>query len=331
MEPDVSAPFAPQDGDEVRSGKRDAGSWVSIREKGSLLGIQFIAAVSTLFGRRAARLVLHVPVLYFVAFHAGVRRASRQYLSRITGRTPTLGMVYQHVLCFARVTLDRLFLLQGRDALFRAVYSGHEHLVRLHGDGRGAMLFSAHLGSSAAMRLDNRGSRFKINIAGYFQNAQRINSLLERLDPETSARVIHLNPSQVDSVLAIRERIAAGEMIAMTADRTGVNERSVDVPFLGGRAAFPTAPFLLAALLRCPVYLVFALYRDPDTYELHCEPFEQDRIVLQRGEREAALRACVERYARRLEHYCRMAPYNWFNFYDFWAAETGPATAERGR
>ena len=28
----------------------------------------------------------------------------------------------------------------------------------------------------------------------------------------------------------------------------------------------------------------------------------------------------VQRYAERLEHYCRVAPYNWFNFYDFWAA-----------
>jgi predicted LPLAT superfamily acyltransferase len=26
----------------------------------------------------------------------------------------------------------------------------------------------------------------------------------------------------------------------------------------------------------------------------------------------------LKRYAQRLEHYCRMAPYNWFNFYDFW-------------
>jgi predicted LPLAT superfamily acyltransferase len=24
------------------------------------------------------------------------------------------------------------------------------------------------------------------------------------------------------------------------------------------------------------------------------------------------------RFAERLEHYCRLAPYNWFNFYDFW-------------
>ena len=162
------------------------------------------------------------------------------------------------------------------------------------------------------------GNQLKINIAGYFRNARMINSLLERLDPETTARVIHLNPAQVDSVLAIRARIAAGEMVALTADRTGVNERSVEVSFLGGRAHFPSAPFLLAAILHCPVYLVFSLYRDPDTYELYCEPLEEHCIALPRGRREAALASYVDRYAQRLEHYCRMAPYNWFNYYDFW-------------
>jgi predicted LPLAT superfamily acyltransferase len=52
---------------------------------------------------------------------------------------------------------------------------------------------------------------------------------------------------------------------------------------------------------------------------LHCEPFE-NLIDLPRGAREEALHACVARYAARLEHHCRLAPYNWFNFYDFWSS-----------
>jgi predicted LPLAT superfamily acyltransferase len=26
----------------------------------------------------------------------------------------------------------------------------------------------------------------------------------------------------------------------------------------------------------------------------------------------------IARYAQRLEHYCLMAPLQWFNFFDFW-------------
>jgi predicted LPLAT superfamily acyltransferase len=28
--------------------------------------------------------------------------------------------------------------------------------------------------------------------------------------------------------------------------------------------------------------------------------------------------AAQQRYAERLSHFCRIAPYNWFNFFDFW-------------
>ena len=71
------------------------------------------------------------------------------------------------------------------------------------------------------------------------------------------------------------------------------------------------------AILKCPIYLVFGLYREPNRYELYCEPFSE-RLVLPRGAREEALRHEVARYARRLEDYCRKAPDNWFNFFDFW-------------
>jgi predicted LPLAT superfamily acyltransferase len=42
-------------------------------------------------------------------------------------------------------------------------------------------------------------------------------------------------------------------------------------------------------------------------------------VVLPRKDREAALREHVQRYVERLEHYCRLQPDNWFNFYDFWS------------
>ncbi len=52
-------------------------------------------------------------------------------------------------------------------------------------------------------------------------------------------------------------------------------------------------------------------------YELHFEAFA-DAVRVERANREASLNAIIQRYADRLAHYTRGAPYNWFNFYDFW-------------
>jgi predicted LPLAT superfamily acyltransferase len=93
------------------------------------------------------------------------------------------------------------------------------------------------------------------------------------------------------------------------------------VPFFGEPAAFPTAPFRIAAMVGRPVVLMVALYRGGNHYDLHFERL-LDAPKLERATRDATVRQWVELYARRIEHYCRLAPYNWFNFYDFWADAT---------
>ena len=46
---------------------------------------------------------------------------------------------------------------------------------------------------------------------------------------------------------------------------------------------------------------------------------------LLRGEREAAIATHAQRYADRLAELCRRTPFQWFNFFDFWAdAKSGP-------
>jgi hypothetical protein len=65
------------------------------------------------------------------------------------------------------------------------------------------------------------------------------------------------------------------------------------------------------------VVLAFGLYRGGNRYDLAFESFS-DGLHIPRAERAQALSALIRRYATRLEHYARLAPYNWFNFYDFW-------------
>jgi predicted LPLAT superfamily acyltransferase len=144
-----------------------------------------------------------------------------------------------------------------------------------------------------------------------------INDVLGRFDKTGALRMVELEPGSPASVLAIKALVADGQMVAIAADRTGLNDRSVRARFFGEDASFSAGPFVLAALLDCPIYLVFALYREPNRYELYCEPFVETMRV-PRSQRDATIEDCVARYAARVEHYCRQAPYNWFNFYDFW-------------
>ena len=93
--------------------------------------------------------------------------------------------------------------------------------------------------------------------------------------------------------------------------------------FLGAPARFSDGPFRLAAMLRRPLYFMAGLYLGGNRYEM--------RFVLLADFRPEApsdgldtdqrVRAAIERYVALLAALCVESPYNWFNFYDFWATD----------
>jgi len=89
------------------------------------------------------------------------------------------------------------------------------------------------------------------------------------------------------------------------------------VSFLGEEAMLPSGPFRIAALLRQPVIFMAGIYLGGNRYRIHFEAIA-DFSRIPAAERGAAQREAVKRYAAILEQHCRTAPYNWFNFFDFW-------------
>lgn len=312
-----------------------ADGWLSQGERGAIWAIRITAFWVGILGRKPARLLVCGLAAYYAVFDRTARRASAQWLERVHGKAPGFGEIYRHILCFAQVTLDRLLFVRGTLGAFEIKRTGTEALEAQVATGKGAFLLGAHLGSMDAMRVEGEKQQLPVTVVGHFENARMINSVLEALNPELSSRVVHTGQDPVSLALTLRDRIAEGNLIAVTADRVGMNDKFVEVDFFGAPAAFSTGPFILASVLKCPIYLVFGLYFEPNRYELFCELFA-DRIELPRGNREEALKRVVSRYAERLEVYCRRAPNNWFNFFDFWenqgrGANVGDAELGRAR
>lgn len=295
--------------------------WLSARERGGVFAIRFTVFLTTFFGRSFGRLLTLPVTLYYLLTSPTVRASLRTYYARLDGRTARFGDLYGHLLRFVRCTLDAFFLVSGKTAPFKATRTGHHYLETLREQKRGAILLGAHLGSFYAMRIQSHHERLPLYALMYTKNARMLNDALRELDPASAARILELDPDGgLDTMLKVKELLDQGAMIAILGDRIPLNaspDRIVRVPFLGKEAAFPAGPFLLAATLKCPVYLTFGISRDPDTYDLYCEPFAE-RIELPRGNRQAGLVKYVTQYAERLEHFAKKAPDNWFNFYDFW-------------
>jgi predicted LPLAT superfamily acyltransferase len=305
---------------ETSAANEDRG-WLSAKERGGVFAIRFTVFLTTFFGRRFGRFIALFVTFYYTLTSPRARASLRIYYERLGQGAVGFWTLYRHMLRFVRCTLDAFFLVSGKTAPFRVTRTGRHYLAALRDEKQGAILLGAHLGSFYAMRVQSGTERLPLHALMYTANARMLNDALAKLDPAGAARILELDPGGgIDAMLKIREHIEGGHLIAILADRIPPNaasDRVVRVPFLGREASFPAGPFLLASTLRCPVYLTFGIARDPDTYDLYCEPFA-DKIVLPRGDRMGAVTAYVAQYAQRLEHYARLAPDNWFNFYDFW-------------
>ena len=78
----------------------------------------------------------------------------------------------------------------------------------------------------------------------------------------------------------------------------------------------------MAAMLKHPVYFMVGIYQGGRGYSVHIESimdFSDTSI-----DREQATRLALDRYVMLLEKYCMLAPYNWFNFFNFWQETSNP-------
>ena len=292
--------------------------WQSRPEGGGRFAIWLIRAIALHGGRRVARLCLYPITLYFYVRRRPERLASKQYLQRVFGRAVMPWQVLRHLHCFAATTMDRVFLLAHGETPFQIQTQGLELLDECIALGRGVLLLGSHQGSFEALRaVGARRPDMPLRVVLDKQKTPAMTELLESLSPEVGACVIDAAQDGTSIALAMAEACQRGAVVAMLADRGRGHETLRHAQFLGSPAPFPISPWLLAHTLRVPVVLCFGLYLGGNRYRLVFEPMAE-RVEIPRHNRGPALDALITAYAQRLEHYVRVAPYNWFNFYDFW-------------
>lgn len=305
---------------------QDTKDWTAARERSNLVALRTIAWIATHLGRRVARWVLHPISLYFLAFSPAARRQSARYLARALGRPPGFADRYRHIHAFASVALDRIWFAAGRTEAFDMQITGSELVDATLAEGRGAFLLGAHIGSFEALHsvgISHHG--LKVAMVMYPDNARMIHSVLQAIAPDFELGIIPIG--QRGSALAIRDWLDNGGLTGLLGDRflpsEDVHGGSIELPFLGVPARFSDGPLRLAMMLRRQVIFMVGLYHGDNRYEVRFDTLADFRQPPDSAaEREQRVHAAIGDYVARLEALCREAPYNWFNFHDFWHEDT---------
>ncbi len=291
-------------------------TWKQQRERGSSSALRLILWIALNLGRSSARLCLYPITLYFLLTGSAQRRASKQFLSLALNRKPRLADLAKHIHTFSSTILDRVFLLAEDKDTFDVTYHHPEIVVDMAQQGRGCILLGSHLGSFEILRsMAKLEHNIPVKILMYPQHNERITRIFAEINPAMAATVIPLG--RTDTLIRVAEEIADGALVGMLGDRTVEDDKLTHCTFFGKQTTFSEGPMLLASVLKAPVILFYGIYRGGNRYDIYFELFA-DQVTVDRNNRSADLQRWTQRYVNRLEHYARQAPYNWFNFYDFW-------------
>jgi predicted LPLAT superfamily acyltransferase len=296
--------------------------WKQRPERSSMFMLRVMTWISLRLGRGPSRVVLYGIAAYFLAFAPTARGMSRRYLRRAL-QLHSISEVswlaqFRHFLSFASVIHDRVYLINDRYELFDIRVHNQALIDAIVAEGRGAFLIGGHLGSFEVLRaIGRKQPGLRIAMAMYEENARKINAALAAINPHSQQGIIALG--HIDSMIQIHELLTQGTVVGMLGDRSLGNDDTFQVDFLGEPAALPLGPFRMAAVMKCPVLFMTGLYRGGNRYDIHFETLADFSTVAPRG-RTLAVESAMTRYAALLAHYCHTAPFNWFNFFDFWRA-----------
>lgn len=302
--------------------------WTTAGEAGTILGMRFLLMVNRYFGRRAFRAIL-LPVMgYYYVKNDTARAASKQYLQLLkpfmAASEYTSLSSFKHFLMFGEMMLDKFLVWMGRIGSEDVVFETTSILDRINTSKQGGIIIVSHLGNvEICNALGQKLSDIRLTLLVNTEHAEKFNSLIKNVSSSPRINILQVKDISPTTAMILSERIDAGEYIVIAGDRTSTpgQGRVSHVSFLGETAPMPQGAFILASLMKCPVYLMFCL-NEQAKYHIYMELFSE-QLNFPRKQRHGAITEIVQSYANRLEYYCIKAPLQWFNFFPYWDSMDG--------
>lgn len=302
--------------------------WAKINEVTTSSGIKFAFGVYKLFGRLPVRLILYPTIFWYLLTHSIARTASRDYLDHLyryaKGRSPepSLINIFRHFFAFGECILDKLIIWSGNIQDIAYSFKSDDSFVSTVNNGRGAIIVVSHIGNLDLSRaIANDFPNLKLTVLVHTSHAVKFNELLREINPESAINTLQVSEFDVEDAISFSEKIDNGEVIAIAGDRIPLSGHgTINIDFLGGQAPLPIGPYALARILKCPLYSLTSVKVNGQYIIQINEIASSDALSTNRAH---SAKIAAQSFANGLSDICVQAPFQWFNFYPFWAKNSG--------
>lgn len=251
-------------------------------------------------------------------FFSPKRTESRRFYQRLF---PNRSFFFHHCCTFQQyqnfttIHLDRFLHGLGRSAHCTA--TGWEYFDQAMAKG-GAILLMSHLGNweMAATLLKEQQNDLQLLLYMGVKEQEGVEGVQKEGLRQRGVSIIGIDqqdnsPFSAVEALRVLER---GGLVSMAADIVWRHDqRRLEVPFLGGTAHLPAAPFIFAQLSGAPLLVFFAFRVGTNRYHLTLSPpiFVAKTA---RDKRQQAIASAARQYTQLLEEALRRHPCQWYHF-----------------
>ncbi|MCH5290488.1 MAG: hypothetical protein J1D88_01860 [Treponema sp.] len=240
--------------------------------------------------------------------------------------------VYRQILSFSECVVEKMAAWAGKLNLDSVTFHDDSvvELKRQLADCKGAVLIASHIGNMELLRClasyNQTDVQREVPVAAIMETdiTLQFNNTLRDLNPRSQLDIVSPVDIDIGTMAKLQDIIDEGGLVVVAADRTSASSpgRSLEHPFLGKQALFPYGSFLLASLLNAPIYFVTAVRQKTFMLWPKYNMFVTKAATsfdCSRKERMERIDSLCKEFIRELERYCERYPYQWYNFFDFWA------------
>lgn len=286
--------------------------WYQIKEQAAgERRLLFTWEIYKIFGKKAVKLIAFLVTLFAFPGAKEARRCSKRFFE-IIGLKPSLKNQFRHFLEYSYALVDGIEVFSGNYDYHRIIFDNIEDKKMLDNDisSKGAFLICSHLGNINVMRALLNKEDVRVNIFLAAEQCKVFKNFIERIKVEMPVTTYPVEEVSINTSIEIKDKLARGEIVFMAGDRTSKNSTNTEVEIFGHRAEFPVGTFRFAELMGSPVYFVCAL-REGENYRIYLKKFQCSA-----KEKSVITTQMQEEFVSFLEEHTRIAPLQFFNFYD---------------
>lgn len=285
------------------------------------------------------RVLIYPVAFFFMISNERIKPESETYQKNLREYTknesPRIVSPYRQILSFCLCVLEKMEGWLGLMKFKRIHYCDDDvtQLLDQLKEGKGAVLITAHIGNMELLRSlsdhnkDLVGRDVPVIVIMEVNPNEQFSNTLREVNPNFALNVVDSSSIGPDTICYLMDEINKGSLVIIAGDRTSAHARDKFLVhnFLGKPAKFPYGTFLIPFLINSPVYYMFGLRRKMSIFNPQYTVYiEKSKIEFDcpRSKREEGINNLCLEFIEKLEKFCRMYPFQWYNFYNFWNMES---------